>query len=164
MTVIHLRPPVARRLVRPTRELRRRAGVPASRDALSYLALLRVELARFTPAPGCPAAGSSLWRWSSPRGGRALPATLRRGARTFLTPPVARRRATVRSPRWPADSTAPRGKRPGTADRRARGGPPRPRRTFLIHLDHELRHAALAARLPAGVEIAVDGLELRVPR
>ena len=40
----------------------------------------------------------------------------------------------------------------------------RPRRTFLIHLDHELRHAALAARLPAGVEIAVDGLELRVPR
>ena len=40
----------------------------------------------------------------------------------------------------------------------------RPRRAFLTHLDHELRHAALAARLPAGVEIAVDGLELRVPR
>jgi phosphoribosyl 1,2-cyclic phosphate phosphodiesterase len=40
----------------------------------------------------------------------------------------------------------------------------RPRRALLTHLDHELRHAALAARLPAGVDIAVDGLELRVPR
>ena len=40
----------------------------------------------------------------------------------------------------------------------------RPRRAFLTHLDHELRHAALAARLPAGVEVAVDGLELRVAR
>jgi phosphoribosyl 1,2-cyclic phosphate phosphodiesterase len=40
----------------------------------------------------------------------------------------------------------------------------RPRRAFLTHLDHDLRHATLAARLPAGVEIAVDGLELRVPR
>ncbi|MFH0751914.1 MAG: MBL fold metallo-hydrolase, partial [Chloroflexota bacterium] len=33
----------------------------------------------------------------------------------------------------------------------------RPRRAFLTHLDHELRHAALSARLPAGVEVAVDG-------
>lgn len=40
----------------------------------------------------------------------------------------------------------------------------RPRRTLLTHLDHELRHATLAARLPAGVEVAVDGLELRIPR
>ena len=40
----------------------------------------------------------------------------------------------------------------------------RPRRAFLTHLDHELRHAALAARLPAGVEVAEDGLELRIPR
>ncbi len=40
----------------------------------------------------------------------------------------------------------------------------RPRRAFLTHLDHELRHAALSARLPAGVEVAVDGLELRIPR
>ncbi len=40
----------------------------------------------------------------------------------------------------------------------------RPRRTYLVHLDHELRHAPLAARLPAGVDIATDGLELRVPR
>jgi phosphoribosyl 1,2-cyclic phosphate phosphodiesterase len=40
----------------------------------------------------------------------------------------------------------------------------RPRRALLTHLDHDLRHAALAARLPRGVEVAVDGLELRVPR
>ncbi|MFH1475823.1 MAG: MBL fold metallo-hydrolase, partial [Chloroflexota bacterium] len=40
----------------------------------------------------------------------------------------------------------------------------RPRRAFLTHLDHELGHAALAARLPAGVMVGVDGLELRVPR
>ena len=57
--------------------------------APSYLALLRVEFARFTPIGGLrrrPA--SSLWHWSSPHGGRALPATLRCGARTFLTPPT----------------------------------------------------------------------------
>jgi phosphoribosyl 1,2-cyclic phosphate phosphodiesterase len=40
----------------------------------------------------------------------------------------------------------------------------RPRRALLTHLDHELRHAALAVRLPPGVEVAVDGLELRIPR
>ncbi len=40
----------------------------------------------------------------------------------------------------------------------------RPRRALLTHLDHDLRHAALASRLPAGVEVAADGLELRVPR
>ena len=39
-----------------------------------------------------------------------------------------------------------------------------PRRAFLTHLDHELGHAALAARLPAGVAVAVDGLELRIAR
>ena len=43
--------------MRPTRGLRRRAGVPVARDASSYLALLRVELASFHPAAGCPAAG-----------------------------------------------------------------------------------------------------------
>ena len=39
----------------------------------------------------------------------------------------------------------------------------RPRRAYLTHLDHELGHAALAGRLPAGVEVAWDGLELEVP-
>ena len=58
----------------------RRTGV-----APSYLALLRVEFAAFHSGPEGPA--SSLWHWSSPHGGRALPATLRWGARTFLTPP-----------------------------------------------------------------------------
>ena len=57
----------------------RRTGV-----APSYLALLRVEFAAFHSGPEGPA--SSLWHWSSPLGGRALPATLRCGARTFLTP------------------------------------------------------------------------------
>jgi len=40
----------------------------------------------------------------------------------------------------------------------------RPRRALLTHLDHELGHAALASRLPAGVEVAFDGQELEVPR
>ena len=39
----------------------------------------------------------------------------------------------------------------------------RPRRAYLTHLDHELGHAALTARLPAGVEVACDGLEIEVP-
>ena len=77
--------------------------VARPRVAPSYLALLRVEFARFTPIAGLrrrPA--SSLWHWSSPHGGRALPATLRCGARTFLTPHDGsphRRRAAIRPPR-----------------------------------------------------------------
>ncbi len=39
----------------------------------------------------------------------------------------------------------------------------RPARAYLTHLDHELGHAALSARLPAGVEVAWDGLEIEVP-
>ena len=39
----------------------------------------------------------------------------------------------------------------------------RPRRAYLTHLDHELGHAQLAARLPAGVEVAWDGLEIELP-
>src|SRR4051794_28393165 len=88
---IHLRPSVARRLLRPTRGLGSAPLPPPAvsrrRDAPSYLALLRVEFARFTPIVGLrrrPA--SSLWHLSSPHGGRAFPATLRCGARTFLTP------------------------------------------------------------------------------
>jgi phosphoribosyl 1,2-cyclic phosphate phosphodiesterase len=34
----------------------------------------------------------------------------------------------------------------------------RPRRTVLIHLGHEMRHAAWDDRLPTGVELAVDGM------
>jgi len=87
---IHLWPSVARWLLRPTRGLGS-APLPRRRHrrrvAPSYLALLRVEFARFTPTAdrGRPPA-SSLWHWSSPHGGRALPATLRWGARTFLAP------------------------------------------------------------------------------
>ena len=62
-------------------------AVARRRVAPSYLALLRVEFARFTPVGDLRRrAASSLWHWSSPHGGRALPATLRCGARTFLTP------------------------------------------------------------------------------
>jgi phosphoribosyl 1,2-cyclic phosphate phosphodiesterase len=39
----------------------------------------------------------------------------------------------------------------------------RPRRAFLTHLDHDLTHAAVEARLPDGVEVAWDGLTIRVP-
>jgi phosphoribosyl 1,2-cyclic phosphate phosphodiesterase len=34
------------------------------------------------------------------------------------------------------------------------------KRTILVHMAHDIRHAALAATLPAGVELAVDGLEV----
>ena len=36
----------------------------------------------------------------------------------------------------------------------------RPRRCFLTHIAHELDHAATSARLPAGVELAYDGLRI----
>jgi hypothetical protein len=32
------------------------------------------------------------------------------------------------------------------------------KRTILIHLGHELDHAAISVRLPPGVELAFDGL------
>jgi len=37
-----------------------------------------------------------------------------------------------------------------------------PRQTFLTHMTHDLGHAATNARLPAGVELAYDGLVLDV--
>ncbi len=39
----------------------------------------------------------------------------------------------------------------------------RPRRAILTHLDHDLTHASIEARLPDGVEVARDGLSFRVP-
>jgi phosphoribosyl 1,2-cyclic phosphate phosphodiesterase len=36
-------------------------------------------------------------------------------------------------------------------------------RTYFTHISHELPHAATCARLPRGVELAYDGLELTVP-
>jgi phosphoribosyl 1,2-cyclic phosphate phosphodiesterase len=38
-----------------------------------------------------------------------------------------------------------------------------PRRTYLTHLTHETGHADLAARLPAGIVPAYDGLIVEVP-
>ena len=79
---IHLRPPVAQRLLRPTRGLGSaplpHTGRPA-RVTPSYSALLRVEFAAFHSAgrPESRSTASSLWHWSSSRDGRALPATLR---------------------------------------------------------------------------------------
>jgi len=37
-----------------------------------------------------------------------------------------------------------------------------PRQTYLTHMTHDLGHAATNARLPAGVELAYDGLVLDV--
>jgi phosphoribosyl 1,2-cyclic phosphate phosphodiesterase len=34
------------------------------------------------------------------------------------------------------------------------------KRTLLVHMAHDIRHADVALRLPAGVEFAVDGLEV----
>ncbi len=38
----------------------------------------------------------------------------------------------------------------------------RPRRAYLTHLDHDLLHAEVAARVPDGVEVAWDGLTIDV--
>lgn len=38
----------------------------------------------------------------------------------------------------------------------------KPRRAYLTHMTHDLGHAATSARLPAGVELAYDGLVLDV--
>lgn len=40
----------------------------------------------------------------------------------------------------------------------------RPRRAFLTHMNHRMAYADLAAKLPAGVEPAYDGLSFEVPR
>lgn len=37
------------------------------------------------------------------------------------------------------------------------------RMTYLIHMTHELEFSELSARLPAGVEVAFDGLRIRIP-
>jgi phosphoribosyl 1,2-cyclic phosphate phosphodiesterase len=39
----------------------------------------------------------------------------------------------------------------------------KPRRAYMTHVSHDLGHAATSARLPAGVELAYDGLVLDVP-
>ena len=36
-----------------------------------------------------------------------------------------------------------------------------PRRAYLTHIAHDVKHARDSARLPAGVEFAYDGLEVR---
>lgn len=38
----------------------------------------------------------------------------------------------------------------------------RPRRAFLVHMTHSIDHATVSAQLPAGVELAYDGLELQL--
>jgi phosphoribosyl 1,2-cyclic phosphate phosphodiesterase len=37
-----------------------------------------------------------------------------------------------------------------------------PRRAYLTHICHDLPHAATNAQLPAGVELAYDGLVLEI--
>jgi phosphoribosyl 1,2-cyclic phosphate phosphodiesterase len=39
----------------------------------------------------------------------------------------------------------------------------KPRRAYMTHMSHDLGHAATSARLPAGVDLAYDGLVLDVP-
>ena len=37
------------------------------------------------------------------------------------------------------------------------------RRTLLTHMSHEIRHADVAGRLPTGVELSYDGMEIDLP-
>ena len=97
--------------MRPTRGLGS-APLPRGRSPTGCALLFGLapgRVCRVSPAVPAEAAtaDSSLWHWSSPRGGRALPATLRCGARTFLEPPGRTGApATIRPPRWPVDATA----------------------------------------------------------
>ena len=75
--------PVARHLQRPTRGLGSAPLPPANRGYALLFGLAPGRVCRVSPRRP-KAADSSLWHWSSPRGGRALPATPRCGARTFL--------------------------------------------------------------------------------
>ena len=86
---IHLRPSVARRLMRPTRGL---GSAPLPRPVARHG--LRPPIwpcsgwslpVSLRPRPEGRPSASSLWHWSSSHDGRVLPATLRWGARTFLT-------------------------------------------------------------------------------
>jgi phosphoribosyl 1,2-cyclic phosphate phosphodiesterase len=38
-----------------------------------------------------------------------------------------------------------------------------PAQTYFTHMCHDLPHAATCARLPAGVELAYDGLSFEIP-
>ena len=38
-----------------------------------------------------------------------------------------------------------------------------PRQTYLVHMSHRVSHADVSARLPPGVALAYDGLEIIVP-
>jgi phosphoribosyl 1,2-cyclic phosphate phosphodiesterase len=40
----------------------------------------------------------------------------------------------------------------------------RPRRAFFTHISHDLMHAAVEQRLPSGVQMAYDGLEIPIGR
>src|SRR5262245_46374404 len=56
---------------------RQRAGDPANRVSVLLLGLAPGRVCRVSPRiPVARPADSSLWHWSSPHGGRALPATL----------------------------------------------------------------------------------------
>ena len=70
--------------MQPTRGLGSAPLPPANRGCALLFGLAPGGVCRVSLRPRGPA--SSLWHWSSPHGGRALPATLRWGARTFLTP------------------------------------------------------------------------------
>ena len=62
-----------------------RTSPPANRGCALLFGLAPGRVCRVSLRPGRSRPASSLWHWSSPRGGRALPAALRCGARTFLT-------------------------------------------------------------------------------
>lgn len=72
--------------MRPTRGLSS-APLPLANQGCALLfGLAPGRVCRVSPRRPtcCRPADSSLWHWSSPHGGRVLPATLRWGARTFL--------------------------------------------------------------------------------
>ena len=135
----------------PTAEGRRRAAAVAVRDRRAVLARRRRDRAGAADArraadPRLPHRLVRVPDRLQPHSRRVVAAARRRATRWSSTRcAIGRTRRTSASPRRSTSSRASA-----------------PERTYFTHICHDLPHAATCARLPAGVELAYDGLVLEI--